>query len=182
MIKNYIFLGAPGVGKGTMAAKLQGEKGIKHISTGEIFRENIKNKTPLGVKVKAIIASGEYVPDEVTNEIVKDTLSTEYVKKHGFLLDGYPRTSNQAQFLKDNGFNITAAVLLDASDETVIGRLVDRARGEDDTPEIIKHRLEVYNKQTKPLIDFYEKEKLLIKINSEGGIEENYSRLLKVLY
>lgn len=182
MIKNYIFLGAPGVGKGTLAAKLQEDKGIKHISTGEIFRENIKNETPLGLKVKEIIAKGEYVTDDITNALVKDALSTDYVKEHGFLLDGYPRTENQAQFLKDNGFDITAAVLLNASDETVINRLVARARGADDTPEVIKHRLEVYNTQTKPLIDFYEKENLLVSVNAEGDIDQNYKHLLEVLY
>ena len=182
MIKNYIFLGAPGVGKGTLASKLQKDKGIKHISTGEIFRENIKSETDLGLKVKAIIAKGEYVPDELTNEIVKEALNTEYAKKHGFILDGYPRTENQAKFLKENGFNITAAVLLDATDEVVTQRLLDRARGEDDSPEVIRHRLEVYNKQTKPLIDFYTKENLIVKIDSEGSIEENYNRLLKELY
>lgn len=182
MIKNYIFLGAPGVGKGTMAQKLQEKKGIKHISTGEIFRKNIKDKTPLGLKVKDILALGEYVPDEITNEIVKMALSTEEVIKHGFLLDGYPRTENQAQFLKDNGFNITSAVLLDASDEIIMDRLISRARGKDDTPEIIQHRLEVYNEQTMPLINFYEKEGLLVRVDSEGTIEENFLKLERALY
>ena len=181
MIKNYIFLGAPGVGKGTMASKVEEGKGIKHISTGEIFRDNIKNETELGLKVKSILASGEYVPDEITNEIVKDALSTEYVKKNGFLLDGYPRTINQAQFLKDNGFNISAAILLDAPDELVINRLLSRARGEDDTLEVIKHRLDVYNKLTKPLIDFYTNEKLIIKVDSSGEVEQNYENIMRVL-
>ena len=182
MIKNYIFLGAPGVGKGTMAARLQEEKGIKHISTGDIFRQNIKNETPLGLKVKDILAAGEYVPDALTNEIVFDALSTDEIKEHGFLLDGYPRTANQAQFLKDNNFEITAVVLLDAAEETIINRLVSRARGKDDTPEVIKHRLEVYNEQTKPLIDFYEKENLLVRVNAEGSIDENFQNLLEELY
>lgn len=182
MIKNYIFLGAPGVGKGTMAAKLQEVKGIKHISTGDIFRQNIKDETPLGLKVKDILASGEYVPDEITNEIVKNALSTDEVKERGFLLDGYPRTANQAQFLKDNGFEITAAVLLDASEETIMNRLLSRARGKDDTPEIIKHRLKVYNDQTKPLIDFYKGEGLLVKVSAESDIDNNFETLVKELY
>lgn len=182
MIKNYIFLGAPGVGKGTLASKLQEDKGIVHISTGDIFRANIKNETPLGLKVKSILAAGEYVTDDITNAIVKDRLQQEDVQKNGFILDGYPRTLNQAEFLKTEGINITAAVLLDASDQVVIDRLVARARGADDTPEVIKHRLEVYNTQTKPLIDFYTKENLIVSVHSEGSIEENYDRLLKALY
>lgn len=182
MIKNFIFLGAPGVGKGTLADKLEKEKGVKHISTGDIFRENIKNETPLGLKVKEIISKGEYVPDDITNQIVKNALQTEEVKKNGFLLDGYPRTKNQAQFLKDNGFDITAAVLLHATDEVVTQRLLARARGEDDTIEVIRHRLEVYNEQTKPLIDFYKEENLLVTIDSHGTIDENFDRLLGELY
>lgn len=182
MIKNYIFLGAPGVGKGTLAEKLEQEKGIKHVSTGDIFRENIKNETPLGLKVKSILASGEYVSDDITNAIVKDKLESEEIKQKGFLLDGYPRTENQALFLKENGFAIDTVVLLEAPDQVVIDRIVSRARGADDTPEVVKHRLEVYNTQTKPLIDFYENEGNLIRVNCEGTIEENFDNLIKELY
>ena len=181
MIKNFIFLGAPGVGKGTLAQKLEKIKGIKHISTGEIFRNEIKNKTKLGIQVKKIIESGEYVPDEITNEIVKNVLNQKEIKEKGFILDGFPRTVNQAQFLKDNGIYITSAVLLDASDEIVMQRLLGRGRL-DDNPQIIKTRLNVYNKKTKPLIDFYKKEGLLVKIDSKQNIENNFKSLIKGLY
>lgn len=182
MVKNYIFLGPPGVGKGTLAQLVEKKHGIKHISTGDIFRNNIKNKTPIGIKVKKILDSGEYVSDDLTNEIVKDAIFNDSVKKSGFILDGYPRTLNQAQFLKDINLEITGAVLLHASDEVILHRLTSRARGEDDTPEVIKRRLEVYNKKTKPLIDFYKKENKLIIVSSEGTIDENMNRLEKELF
>jgi len=178
MIKNYIFLGAPGVGKGTLAVKLYKEKGYKHISTGEMFRRAIKNETELGIKVKKIIAAGDYVPDELTNALVKEVLDSKKVKESGFILDGYPRTINQSEFLKENGYKLDGAILLEASDEVVFDRLINRKRA-DDNPDIIKNRIEVYNKQTKPLIDFYEKENLLIRINAEGTVEENYKNLLE---
>ena len=178
MIKNYIFLGAPGVGKGTLAVKLYKEKGYKHISTGEIFRAAIKNKTELGLKVKKMIFEGNYVPDKITNALVKEILDSPKIKESGFILDGYPRTINQSEFLKTNGFKLDGAILLEASDEVVFNRLINRKRA-DDNPDIIKNRIEVYNKQTKPLIEFYEKENLLIRINAEGTIEENYENLLE---
>ena len=180
MIKNYIFLGAPGVGKGTLAVKLAKDKGYKHISTGEMFRKAIKDETKLGLEVKEIIAQGNYVPDEVTNALVKETLDSKEVKEAGFILDGYPRTINQSEFIKANGYKLDGAVLLEASDEVVFNRLINRKRADDD-PTIIKQRIEVYNKQTKPLIDFYEKEGLLIRVDAEGNVEDNYNNLKKGL-
>lgn len=178
MIKNFIYLGAPGVGKGTIAAKIQEAKGNVHISTGEIFRNEMKNETPLGLEVKEIIAAGGYVTDELTNEIVKNRLSQDDVKENGFILDGYPRTLGQAKFLKENGIIINAAVLLDASDELVIQRLLGRKRA-DDTPEVIATRIEIYNEKTKPLIDYYKSEKLLVTVDASGGIEENFQNVLR---
>ena len=180
MIKNYIFLGSPGGGKGTLAIKLAEEKGYKHISTGEMFRKAIKDETKLGLEVKEIIAQGNYVPNEVTNALVKETIESKEVKDSGFILDGYPRTINQAEFLKANGIKLDGAVLLEATDEVVFDRLINRKRADDD-PTIIKQRIEVYNKQTKPLIDFYEKEGLLIRVDAQGNIDENYSNLKKGL-
>ena len=185
MIKNYIFLGAPGVGKGTLAKMAAKETGIKHISTGDIFRNEIKNETELGKKVKAILASGEYVSDEITNAIVEKALKTDDVKKHGFILDGYPRTINQAEFLKSTGIKLDGAVLLKASDEKVQSRLESRAKLEnraDDTPEVIANRIRVYNEKTAPLIDWYEKEGLIIEIDSEGNIDENYANLKEGIF
>lgn len=181
MIKGLIFLGAPGVGKGTLAALLAEKKGFKHISTGEIFRAEIQAETPLGLKVKSILDAGEYVPDEVTNEIVKNVLNSAEVKAKGFILDGYPRTINQAEFLEQNGIKIDAAVLLNAADEVVIKRLLGRGR-KDDSMEIITNRIKVYNEKTKPLIDFYDNKNLIVNIECEGTVEENYERLVKGLF
>lgn len=185
MIKNFIFLGAPGVGKGTLAKMLSKEKGIKHISTGDIFRNEIKNETELGKKVKAILAAGEYVSDDITNAIVEKALNTEEVKTHGFILDGYPRTINQAEFLKSIDINIDGAVLLKASDHKVQERLENRAKLEnraDDTPEVIANRIKVYNDKTAPLINWYDKEGLIIEIDSEGDIPSNYKNLIEGIF
>lgn len=185
MIKKIIFLGAPGVGKGTLAKKLASEKGLIHISTGDIFRKEIKQETELGLKIKSILASGEYVSDDITNQIVKKTIEKPEMQKNGFILDGYPRTINQAEFLKKINARINAALLLDASDQSVAERIMQRSKAEnrvDDTPEVINNRIKIYREKTAPLIDWYKKEKLLVTINAEGTIEENFQKILGVLY
>ena len=196
---NFIFLGAPGAGKGTLAAKVAEEYGIPHISTGDIFRANIKNQTPLGVKVKAIIDSGGLVGDDVTCELVKDRLAQSDAQ-HGYILDGFPRTIAQAQALE--GFATgDAAVNFDIADEEVVERLggrrvckgcgqnynikflapklegkCDKCGGElftrdDDKTDAIKHRLEVYHEQTAPLIDFYRTKGTLRSIDARPATE-----------
>ena len=182
MVKNFIFLGAPGVGKGTVAQEIEKKHGIKHISTGDIFRDNIKNKTPLGLKVKAVLDSGGYVSDDLTNEIIKEVIISDQVQKTGFILDGYPRTLNQAKFLRDSGININGAILLYADEKIIMHRLTSRARGKDDTPVVIKKRLAIYNQKTKPLIDFYQKENKLIRVSAEGTIVENVELLEKEIF
>ena len=179
MVNNYIFLGAPGVGKGTMAKLLAEEKGMLHVSTGDIFRNEITNGTELGLKVQTIMASGAYVPDEITNEILRRAVSTEEAISKGFILDGYPRTTPQAKFLKENKIIINQVILLDAPDELVIERILARGRGADDTEEIVKIRLDVYNEKTKPLIDYYKSEELLSVVDMTKGIDENFVSLLK---
>ncbi|WP_246004292.1 adenylate kinase family protein [Mycoplasma todarodis] len=126
MINKFIFLGPPGVGKGTLASKLSETKGIKHISTGDIFRAEIKNKTDLGLKVIDITSRGEYVPDEITNEIVKNVLESKEIQESGFLLDGYPRTINQAEFLIKEDLQPQKAILLEAPTEVIVERLSGR--------------------------------------------------------
>jgi len=182
MIKNFIFLGAPGVGKGTIASLVSGEKGLVHISTGEIFRKEIREQTDLGKQVTSILDSGKYVPDNITNAIVKKAIETKEAKTKGFILDGYPRTIVQADFLNSLGINATA-VLLDASDETILSRLSGRNSGRaDDNPEVIKTRLKVYNENTAPLIDYYKEKKLLVTINVEGTIESNFKKVKEKLF
>lgn len=185
MIKNFIFLGSPGVGKGTMAKLLATRKNLKHISTGDIFRSHIKNKTVLGKKVEAILESGKYVPDELTNAIVKDALEQARNENIGFILDGYPRTQNQADFLKDNHFQIDAVALLKAPSTLIEKRLQKRAVAEkrtDDTPEVIARRIAVYHAETAPLIKYYKQLKLIKEVDASGDIDQNYQALEKELY
>lgn len=178
--KNLIFLGAPGVGKGTIAAILAKNKGLKHISTGDIFRNEIKNKTKLGLQVEEILRNGAYVSDDITNEIVKGVMQDESLNKTGFILDGYPRTVAQAQFLKDINVKIDAVVLLNSNEDIIVERLLKRGRP-DDTKETIKERFVVYNNKTKPLIDFYSREGKVIEIDASGDVDSNYASLIKVL-
>ncbi len=179
MIKNYIYLGAPGVGKGTVASMIQENKGIIHISTGEMFRAEMQSGTELGLKVKEIVEAGNYVPDDITNQVVKNRLSMADVKEKGFILDGYPRTLNQAKFIKENKIIVNGVILLEASDEMVMERLLGRKRA-DDTPEIIATRINVYNEKTRPLIDYYESEEILIRVDASGSIDQNFENVLKV--
>ena len=196
---NFIFLGPPGAGKGTLAAAVSALYGIPHISTGEIFRAAIRAQTPLGKKVKAIIDSGALVGDDITVELIRDRLAQSDAK-NGFILDGFPRTINQAEQLEKIA-KIDCAVNFDINDEAVVERLSGRrvcrkcshnfhvvfmppekenictlCGGElyvrdDDKPEAIKHRLEVYRAQTAPLIDFYRSKNLLKNIDAKPATE-----------
>lgn len=197
---NFIFLGPPGAGKGTLAAKVATSYNIPHISTGEIFRSAIKAKTPLGLRVQAIIDSGSLVSDDITIELVKDRLTQKDAQK-GFILDGFPRTIPQAEAL-EKIIEIEAVVNFDIADNDVVkrlsGRRVCKACGQnfheefmppkkegicdvcgaalfirdDDKPEAISHRLDVYRSQTEPLIDFYRKKKLLTDIDARPATEK----------
>ncbi len=196
---NFIFLGPPGAGKGTLAAAVSALYGIPHISTGEIFRAAIKAQTPLGKKVKAIIDSGALVGDDITVELIRDRLAQSDAK-NGFILDGFPRTINQAEQLEKIA-KIDCAVNFDINDEAVVERLSGRrvcrkcshnfhvvfmppekentcthCGGElyirdDDKPEAIKRRLEVYRAQTAPLIDFYRSKNLLKNIDAKPATD-----------
>ena len=196
---NFVFLGPPGAGKGTLAAAVSALYGIPHISTGEIFRAAIKAQTPLGKKVKAIIDSGALVGDDITVELIRDRLAQSDAK-NGFILDGFPRTINQAEQLEKIA-KIDCAVNFDINDEAVVERLSGRrvcrkcshnfhvvfmppekentcthCGGElyirdDDKPESIKHRLEVYRAQTAPLIDFYRSKNLLKNIDAKPATD-----------
>lgn len=183
MIDVLILFGQPGAGKGTIAKLIEKETKQKHISTGDIFRENIKNETELGKKVSAILNAGDYVPDELTNEILKDALLKSKVLEYGALLDGYPRTSNQVDFLeqlfKENNFN-ARILYLEAPEEEIINRLISRGR-DDDNIEIIKHRFEVYKKDSAPLVDKLTKNHELIKVDASGSIDQVWSRVKGVL-
>ena len=201
-----IFLGAPGSGKGTHATRVKTELGVPHISTGDIFRENIKGGTPLGILAKSYIDKGALVPDDVVIKIVEDRLAREDCK-NGFILDGFPRTIYQAEALKKIAA-IDVVVNLVVDDEAIVKRVAGRRmcrcgetynvaflngkttcakcggelyQRDDDKEETVKSRLEVYHKETAPLIDYYRKEGLLKDVDGSQGIEAVYADILKVL-
>ena len=201
-----IFLGAPGSGKGTHATRLKTELGVPHISTGDIFRENIKGGTPLGLLAKSYIDKGALVPDEVVIKIVADRLSREDCKK-GFILDGFPRTLEQADALKAIT-NIDVVINLIVADEAIVSRVAGRRmcrcgetynvaflngsnvcakcggalyQRDDDKEETVKSRLAVYHKETAPLIDYYAKEGILKDVDGAQTIDKVYEDILKVL-
>lgn len=206
-----VFLGPPGAGKGTLAANAKDYYNIPHISTGDLFRNNIKNETELGKQVKAILASGGLVPDSITIEMVRNRLKEADCNK-GFILDGFPRTIPQADALAEMT-DLDAVVNMDISNEEVIARLSGRRmcpstgriyhilfnppkvagkddetgedliQRDDDKEDAIKHRLEVYTEQTQPLIDYYRKKGLLkdVKTNNNMTPEEVFEETKKVL-
>lgn len=201
-----VLLGAPGCGKGTHAQKLTTELGIPHISTGDIFRQNLKEQTELGKQIAGILAKGDLVSDEITVAIVRDRLSRDDCK-NGYILDGFPRSLAQAEALEsfdqpDVVVNIVVGY------DTIIKRISGRrfcpkcsgtfhasnlkddvcpVCGDtliirsDDREEAVRNRLEVYERTTKPLIDFYQQRGLLKTALGEGTVDENYSNILKVL-
>lgn len=202
-----VFLGAPGSGKGTHASRLKVDLNVPHISTGDIFRANIKGKTPLGIKAKGFIDNGQLVPDELTIELVRDRLSSEDCKE-GFILDGFPRTIAQAEALK--GFSALDAVVNFVLDSDIIVERISKRRmcvcGEtynlallngsnvcakcgkelyqraDDKEETVRKRLEVYEKETAPLIDYYRERGQIYDLDCNNkSIEEVYENLKSIL-
>lgn len=180
-------MGAPGAGKGTQASSLARHYGVPAISTGDIFRYHVREQTPLGVQVKAVIDAGEYVSDELTEEIVADRLSQPDAEP-GFLLDGFPRTMHQVYFLEEyldaSGRGLDAVVSLIVPPDMLVERLLNRARSEertDDTEEIIRRRMEVYAGQTAPLISHYEDEELLVEVDGTGTLDEVRERMFTAL-
>ena len=187
MSARLLIVGPPGAGKGTQAVRLAETHGIPAIATGDIFRANIKNETPLGVQVKAIIDAGDYVSDELTNALVKSRLE-EADAREGFLLDGYPRTLDQVAFLEEllagKGQALDAVIQLVADQDEVVARLRNRALEQgrtDDTEDAIRHRQEVYLRETNPLIAVYEARGLLVEVDGLGEIDEVAGRIASAL-
>lgn len=182
-----LIIGAPGAGKGTQATMIAERYQIPAISTGDIFRANIKNQTELGKQVEAIVSSGSYVPDELTNAIVADRLA-ESDAQNGFLLDGYPRTVEQVQELdrmlaKDDAA-LDAVVLLEADIDAVVDRLLKRAAEQgraDDTEEVIRHRQEVYAEQTEPLIALFDERGIVVRVDGLGTVDAVAGRIASEL-
>jgi len=184
---NLIFFGPPGVGKGTQAARVAKHYGLVHISTGDILRAEIKLETELGLKVKDIIASGELVPDEMLIDVLEQTCS-KYPDTKGFVFDGFPRTLRQAEALDEmmcrQNCQLAKVIALVVPEEELLRRLVNRAIEQgrtDDTVEVIKNRLIVYQKHTQPLIEYYKSKNLFVAVPGVGTIDHVFSSLCNVI-
>lgn len=209
-----VLLGPPGAGKGTQAKSISNKYSIPHISTGDIFRKNISEKTSLGIEAKGYIDKGHLVPDSLTIDLVKDTLSQEFCK-NGFLLDGFPRTVAQAEalkeFLKENGTDLDVALLIDVPQNFILERMTGRrvctscgasyhikfnppsvdgkcdvcgndvVQRKDDTEATVKERLDVYDSQTQPLINYYDAEGLLKTVDGTKAINEVFESICNIL-
>lgn len=187
MSARMVLLGPPGAGKGTQAARISEHLGIPAISTGDIFRANVAGATPLGVQAKAYMDKGEYVPDSVTNAMVKDRVSQDDAAQ-GFLLDGYPRTEAQVheldRMLAAASLRLDVVLEITADAEVVVQRLLKRATEQnraDDTEPVIRRRLEVYAAQTAPLAALYQAKGLLVRVDGIGGVNEVTERILTAL-
>lgn len=208
-----ILLGPPGAGKGTQAKSISNRYSIPHISTGDIFRKNISENTPLGIEAKQYIDNGQLVPDEVTINMVKDRLQQEDCK-NGYLLDGFPRTVSQAEslqkFLEDRKESLDTALLIEVPRDFILERMTGRRvcpscgasyhikfnpavdskcelcgseviQRKDDTEETVQERLDVYERQTQPLIDFYKNENLLSVVEGTKAINEVFESICDIL-
>ncbi|MBK5106721.1 MAG: adenylate kinase [Anaerolineales bacterium] len=210
----YVFLGPPGAGKGTQAKVVAQNKGIPQISSGDLFRENLKDQTELGIRANQFIKVGELVPDEITIEMVRKRISSTDCKA-GAILDGFPRTPNQAkafdEILEETGCKINQVPYISVPDAELIerlsARLTCRAQGhifhkkynppkvawicdfdgselyqrEDDQPETVKHRIQVYEQRTRPLVEYYQERGILVKINGSQSIEDVTKDLLDLV-
>jgi adenylate kinase len=180
-------MGPPGAGKGTQAKHVAHHFGIPAISTGDIFRANVSQGTPLGLEAKRYMDAGEYVPDEVTNLMVRNRID-EPDAAPGFLLDGYPRTLAQVTELDGmigfTGHALDAVVVLTVDPEELVQRLLQRAQTDgraDDTEDVIRRRQEVYTEQTEPLIDVYRERGILIELDGMGEVDEVTARIFDAL-
>ena len=182
-----LIMGPQGVGKGTQAALLATHYDIPAISTGDIFRYNIKNETPLGLEALSYTDKGELVPDTLTNTIVKDRLAMDDTA-NGWILDGYPRNAAQVEaldaMLADLGQSLDAVVALEAGRDVLLERMAKRAKEQgrsDDTPEAIAKRLETYEKETAPLLDIYKDRGLLITVDGVGDVDAILQTIIEKL-
>jgi len=184
---NFILFGPPGSGKGTQSVKIAEKYHLVHISTGDIFRKNIREKTSLGLKVQAIIEKGELVPDTLLIEILEDALQQHSIAR-GFVFDGFPRTIQQAhdldEMLAKKNESVSLVLALEVSDDERLKRLIKRAEIEgrkDDTKEVIENRIRIYNNQTQPLIEFYKNKKKFQSLHGIGGVDEIFAGICKII-
>ena len=187
MKKFIVLLGPPGSGKGTQAANLVREFGLTHISTGECLRQEVEAETPIGKEVDKIIAGGNYVSDDIVNDIIE-----RYEKNHnnpnGYLFDGYPRTASQAEYLDrslaSQGFSITAAIDLDVDDEVLVNRILYRGRASgraDDNEATARKRIQIYHEKTQILEDYYRNQGKLHLIQGDFKVEETWEKVKDIM-
>ncbi len=176
-----VLVGPPGAGKGTQAAILSEKLGVPHISTGDLFRANIGQQTALGLEAKKYMDAGELVPSEITNNMVKARIA-EPDAVNGFLLDGFPRTVDQAKALEgmlvELGAELNGVLAFDVDDEVVVERMLARGRA-DDTEDVIRNRMRVYREETAPLLDHYRE--ITVTVDAVGEIDEVNARALAAL-
>jgi adenylate kinase len=182
-----LIIGPPGSGKGTQAERISERLGVVAISTGDIFRANVTGETPLGVEARKYMDAGDFVPDSVTNKMVRDRLSESDVED-GFLLDGYPRTTAQVDYLgeilAEGGLSLDVVLQLTADDEELVVRLLGRAREtgrSDDTEAVIRHRLDLYHEQTEAIVATYAERGILTQVDGLGGIDEVTDSLMRAI-
>ena len=188
MMINLILFGPPGSGKGTQAAKLVEKYKLVHISTGDLFRYEMGNNTPLGLEAKSYIEKGELVPDSVTIGMLENKVNSS-PGAEGFIFDGFPRNENQSealdQFLANMDTSVKKLLFLDVPDDELVERLLERGktsgRKDDSSEEIIRNRIEVYKKETAPVFDFYAQSGKSFKVNGVGTIEEIFDRLCEAI-
>jgi adenylate kinase len=185
---NIVLFGPPGAGKGTQSEKLIDKYNLVHLSTGDIFRYNIKNATELGTLAKSYMDKGQLVPDEVTIKMLEAEVN-KHAHSKGFIFDGFPRTSKQAEaldnFLATKNTSITLMLALEVEEEELKKRLLlrgkDSGRADDKDPEVVQKRISVYNAETAPVKNFYAEQKKYIGINGVGTIEEIFENLCKAI-
>jgi len=182
-----LIIGPPGSGKGTQAERISDRLGVVAISTGDIFRANVKGETPLGLEAKKYMDAGDFVPDSVTNRMVRDRLSQDDVAE-GFLLDGYPRTVAQVdeldQILSASGTRLDVVLQLTADDEELVTRLLGRALEtgrSDDNETVIRHRLDLYHEQTEAVVGKYAERGILRRVDGIGAIDEVTDRVMAAI-
>ncbi len=180
---NVVLFGPPGAGKGTQAALLKERLGLAHFSTGEEFRRHIASGTPLGVRIRAIVESGELVPDDIVLDVVKQALSSQEFR-NGCVFDGFPRTLEQAQaldrLLAEMSSAIDVVLTIEVPEDELIRRMIQRGRS-DDTEEVIRERLRVYQQRTAPVLNYYAEQGKLERIAGDASIEQVHTRIRQVL-
>jgi adenylate kinase len=179
-----LLVGAPGSGKGTQAELLSQKLGLTHLSSGDLLRHHIRNETAIGKTVKEYVARGDLVPDATVMDMLRKPV-LEAAQRRGYILDGFPRTVDQAKkayaTAKELGVEVQVACHLDVPEEELVRRLLARGRGKDDTEDVIRHRLEVYEEQTLPMLDYYSEREELITVDGTRPVDEVNADLLQAL-